>query len=111
MVFSVMVFSGFTLAQLKNPGHIDFASRNALLSETDLLVDGRYRREEHVTNRRWIGSANQEVHFLTDRYLHLQENWPSDGNTIEIRYKNGELTINGFPCPEITLKSLDLAKR
>ena len=38
-----------------------------LLAETDVLVDGPYRRELPETRRRWIGSANQRVHFLSDR--------------------------------------------
>lgn len=103
---SIMVFSGFTLAQLSNSKAPEFENRKALLAQTDLLVDGLYLREQHVSDRRWIGSANQEIHFLTDRYLHLKDNWPAESNTIEIRYKNGEITINGFPHPEITRENL-----
>lgn len=99
---SVMVFSGFTRAQLEDPGHLDHAGRLALLGQTDLLVDGPYLRELHTESRRWIGSTNQEVHFLTDRYTHLREEWDPSRNTIEIRLKDGAITINGFPHPDIT---------
>src|SRR5438270_8174030 len=62
---SVMVFTGYTLAearQLPDPAVAD------LLALTDLLVDGPYQRELPEPRRRWIGSANREIHFLTDRY-------------------------------------------
>lgn len=108
---SVMVFTGFTLNQLKDDSHPDFPERVAFLGEIDLLVDGPYLREQHITDRRWIGSANQQVHFLTNRYAELQEDWPSEPNTIEIRLKNGELTINGFPHESVTRESLNLLKR
>ncbi|MDF1753440.1 MAG: 4Fe-4S single cluster domain-containing protein [Verrucomicrobiales bacterium] len=108
---SVMVFSGYTLEQLEDQGDPDYPQRFALLQQTDLLVDGQYERENAITDRRWIGSSNQKVHFLSDRYLDLKERWPSAANTIEIRYKNGELTINGFPHPEITRKNLQSLKK
>jgi len=38
-----------------------------LLEHTDILVDGPYDRERPDTQRRWIGSTNQRIHFLTDR--------------------------------------------
>lgn len=108
---SVMVFSGFTLDQLRDESDPDFPEREAFLAEIDLLVDGPYRREQAITDRRWIGSANQEVHFLTDRYAELKNDWPGGSNTIEIRLRNGELTINGFPHESITRESLKLVKR
>src|SRR5262249_61154693 len=62
---SIMVFSGYTLEQARAMAdpHVD-----ALLARTDILVDGPYVRELPDTTRRWIGSTNQRIHFLTDRY-------------------------------------------
>jgi len=108
---SVMIFSGFTLAELRDSAHPDFAARARLLAETDLLVDGPYLREQHVTDRRWIGSANQRVHFLTERYRHLEEAWDPAPNTIEIRIRNGELFVNGFPHPDFTRLATRQTKR
>jgi anaerobic ribonucleoside-triphosphate reductase activating protein len=91
---TVMVFSGFTLAEaraLPDPAVAD------LLAHTDILVDGPYRREQPETRRRWIGSANQQIHFLSDRYRADDPRWLLP-NTLEIRLSGGELTVNGFPA-------------
>jgi anaerobic ribonucleoside-triphosphate reductase activating protein len=90
---SVMVYTGFTIEELRaqRDPHVD-----ALLAQTDLLVDGRYERERHSTARRWIGSDNQRLHFLTDRYRADDPQF-SAPNTVEIRMKNGRITINGWP--------------
>ena len=69
-----------------------------LLQHTDLLVDGPYVRERPERLRRWIGSANQRLHFLTDRYRPDDPRFVQP-NTLEIRYRDGELTVNGFPAP------------
>jgi anaerobic ribonucleoside-triphosphate reductase activating protein len=57
---SVMVFSGYTLAEIRQMSDPAVAE---LLALTDILVDGPYLREQPETQRRWIGSANQEIHF------------------------------------------------
>ena len=92
---SVMVFTGFPLEELR--AHPDPAVQN-LLAETDLLVDGSYVRELPETKRRWIGSANQRVHFLSARCDPADPRWTMP-NTLEIRLQDGEVTINGFPAP------------
>jgi anaerobic ribonucleoside-triphosphate reductase activating protein len=90
---SVMVFTGFTMEELreKRDRHVD-----ALLALTDLLVDGRYEQDKRTNDRRWIGSENQVMHFLTDRYQPADPRF-SMSNTLEIRMSAGVLTINGFP--------------
>jgi anaerobic ribonucleoside-triphosphate reductase activating protein len=89
---SVMVFTGFLLEELRARHEPDL---DTLLDHTDILVDGPYDRTQPDTRRRWIGSTNQRVHFLTSRY-HWDERWDKP-NTLEIRLLNGELTVNGFP--------------
>lgn len=91
---SVMIFSGYTLSELQamNDPHVA-----ALLAHTDILVDGPYHREQPETRRRWIGSANQQIHFLSDRYRADDPRWLIP-NTLEIRLIGGELTVNGFPA-------------
>ncbi len=89
---SVMIFSGYTLAELREQG--PDAAR--LLAATDLLVDGRYDASRRTTTRRYIGSDNQVLHFLTSRYT------PEDprlhaANTLGLRLRGGEITLNGWP--------------
>jgi anaerobic ribonucleoside-triphosphate reductase activating protein len=95
---SIMVFSGYTLAELQAR-----PDAGELLGLTDLLVDGRYDRTRPEpappAGRRWIGSANQTMHYLTDVYS------PDDPqmrapNTIEIRMTGGVLSINGWPSAD-----------
>ncbi len=91
---SVMVFSGFTLEEIharSDPAALD------LLAETDILVDGPYLRDRPETRRRWIGSANQRIHFLTGRYRAEDPCWRRP-NTLEVRLVGGDVTVNGFPA-------------
>jgi anaerobic ribonucleoside-triphosphate reductase activating protein len=92
---SVMVYSGYTLAEahaLSDPAVAD------VLAQCDILVDGPYLRELPEPHRRWVGSANQVVHFLTKRYRPNDAMWVKP-NTLEIRLRGGELSVNGFPAP------------
>ena len=96
---SVMVFSGYTLAQLRqqqDPGV------QSLLAATDILVDGPYDHTQPETHRRWIGSSNQQVHYLTDRCDPADPRWLQP-NTLELRLIDGELTVNGFPAAQAKL--------
>lgn len=91
---NVMVFTGYLLEdarQLSDPAVAE------LLAETDILVDGPYVRELPETSRRWIGSANQRIHFLSARCDPNDPRWHQK-NTLEIRLRAGELTVNGFPA-------------
>lgn len=91
---TVMVFSGYTLAELRARSDPAVA---ALLAATDILVDGSYDRDRPDTLRRWVGSTNQVVHFLTHRYRADDPRWRAP-NTLEIRLAGGELSVNGFPA-------------
>lgn len=91
---SVMVFSGFTLDEIRRREDV---AVHDLLAHTDILVDGPYIRELPETRRRWIGSSNQQIHFLSDRYSADEPCWLLP-NTLEIRLRGNELTINGFPA-------------
>ena len=89
---SVMLYSGYTLEQLRQrPG----AER--LLGAVDLLVDGRYEQSLPETKRRWLGSTNQVLHFLTSRYASDDPRFGTS-NTVELRLTREGLTINGWPA-------------
>lgn len=90
---SVMVFSGYTIEELQARSEPEVAE---LIAHTDILVDGPYLREQPDTERRWIGSRNQRIHFLTPRYS-LDEQWQQK-NTLEIRVDKDGISVNGFPA-------------
>jgi anaerobic ribonucleoside-triphosphate reductase activating protein len=95
---TVMVFSGYRLAELR--ARADAAD---LLALTDVLVDGRYDRARPEPappiGRRWIGSTNQERHHLTAAYAADDPRWHA-ANTIEIRLSKTALRINGWPSAD-----------
>lgn len=105
---TVMVYSGYTLAELQEqartrPGITD------LLAQVDLLVDGRYERDlpepPPPLGRRWLGSTNQVMHYLTDAYA------PDDpqmhgANTVELHWRDGKLLVNGWPAGADALAKL-----
>lgn len=92
---SVMAFTGYRRAHLSSdeapPGAAD------LLAATDLLVDGPYVADSPDLARPWVGSANQEFHFLTERYRHLQDELSVLPDRVEIRVApTGEVQLNGW---------------
>ena len=99
---TVMIFSGYKLDELHAR---DGAAE--LLAATDLLVDGRsdHARPEPAPpiGRRWIGSANQTMHFLTAAYA-VDDPRLRAANTIEIRLSRGALSINGWPSADRLLR-------
>ncbi len=91
---SVMVFTGYTLAELRALGRADV---DRLLATVDLLVDGRFEKDQPETSRRWIGSRNQVMHFLTGRYAPEAPCFTAP-NTAEVHFVGGRLVINGWPA-------------
>jgi len=89
---SVMIYSGYTREALAAR-----ADAAALLAACDVLVDGPFVRERPERRRRWVGSENQRVWFLTDRYREDDARFTSP-NTVEIRLRDGELVVNGWPA-------------
>lgn len=90
---SIMVFSGYTLAELKARASPEV---DRLLSTVDLLVDGRYEKDQPEARRRWIGSRNQVMHFLTPRYSPEDPQFTAP-NTAEVHLVEGKLIVNGWP--------------
>jgi anaerobic ribonucleoside-triphosphate reductase activating protein len=92
---SVMVFTGYTIEELRGRAEPEVAE---LIRLTDILVDGPYDRDKPDSERRWIGSTNQRIHFLTSRY-EFDDQWRKK-NTLEIRVSGSEITVNGFPAKD-----------
>jgi len=96
---SVMVFSGFTLAELRS-GAVPFAGD--LLEAADLLMDGRYERGM-PTVRPWRGSDNQRLLPLSGRYAAQVEAWNRPvGQGFELRLTaDGAVEVLGIPPEDL----------
>jgi anaerobic ribonucleoside-triphosphate reductase activating protein len=101
---TVMVYSGYTLAEIRAR-----PDSSELLAACDLLVDGRYDRERPEPppplGRRWIGSTNQGVHYLTAAYS-AEDPQMHTANTVEVHWRDGQLLINGWPAGAAALAQI-----
>lgn len=93
---SIMAYTGFTLQELRasgDPGH------DALLKSLDVLVDGPYVAER-ATAKRWRGSDNQTVHFLSPRYARLASQVDDETVALDIQMgTDGSVLWMGIPPP------------
>jgi anaerobic ribonucleoside-triphosphate reductase activating protein len=94
---SVMTFTGFYLKDLVVSNDAGVAK---LLAETDLLVDGPFIQDLLDQSRPWLGSSNQNFHFLSDRYSAKDV---KSEDFLEITVKaDGSVALNGWaPSNEI----------
>lgn len=93
---SVMAYTGFTLQELRESGD---SERKALLTSVDILVDGPYVAER-ATAKRWRGSDNQVVHFLTPRYARLASKADDETFALDIQMgTDGSVLWMGIPPP------------
>ena len=67
-----------------------------LLSYIDILVDGLYDRNLPDTERDWVGSRNQRVVFLTDRYSKGVEVQKHE-RMVEFQITDSTISMNGWP--------------
>lgn len=92
---TVMVFSGYTIKELEQH---QFEGWKDFFDEIDLLVDGPYIQSRPETKRKWIGSINQKLHFLSNAYQPGIENTTEEEQQkIEITIDKGTAVINGWP--------------
>lgn len=93
---SIMCYTGRTLAQLRSGSKATDHER--VLVNVDILVDGLYV-EALNDGSAWRGSANQQVHFLSPRYKHLEESiLRSRDRQLEVAIDGGaSLHFTGIP--------------
>jgi anaerobic ribonucleoside-triphosphate reductase activating protein len=92
--FSSMVYTGYTLADIRDQGD---ESMQKLISCTDILVDGPYRKELDFSQK-WRGSENQTIHFLTDKYRGW--NWVINSRNRDVEVyiaEKGNFLVLGIP--------------
>jgi anaerobic ribonucleoside-triphosphate reductase activating protein len=61
---SVVLFTGFVLEELRDTHH-----GPDIMAHVDVLITGRFIQEQRLSSG-MRGSANQEIHLITDRYRH-----------------------------------------
>jgi anaerobic ribonucleoside-triphosphate reductase activating protein len=94
---SAIAFTGFTLERLRAKGDAE-PGVALLLDQLDVLIDGLYV-EEANDERGLRGSSNQRVHFLTDRYVNLKDDFETGSRQVEWHLLTGELLMVGVPSP------------
>lgn len=88
-----MVFTGYELSEIDN------SEKSKIKSVADILIVGRYDENKRTLYKQWIGSTNQHVLFMTDRY---DSSIIEDQNYVEIDIdENGTVVMLGFPTDEV----------
>ena len=86
---SVFIFTGYSQEQLKSP------AQQRLWSLADIIVAGPYVQAQRSFEHAWVGSVNQQVHFVSSRYS------PADQlNAVRAEAHletDGTITWTGFP--------------
>lgn len=91
----IMVYTGYTLQELQQQNNVNI---NYILSNIDLLIDGEYI-EELNNNKIYRGSDNQQIWFLSDKYLPFKEKMENTCNrSLEFVFRNGEVFTIGLPA-------------
>lgn len=86
---SIILFTGYQLKQV-----VDEVQKQ-VMGLCDVVIDGPYIKDETDFSRPLIGSKNQQVHLISERYT-LSE-LLSSRNKVEIRVSNeGGVKINGM---------------
>lgn len=86
---SLVLFTGYELPEIEQMGSAD------ILEYVDILITGRYLAHLRTLEHQWIGSTNQEIHFLSERY---DERVIHHTNYMEVEIsEEGALSLMGFP--------------
>lgn len=93
---SVMLFTGYEKGEIIQKGY------NDIYQYCDIIVSGRYEQKKRTLNHQWIGSTNQDIDFISDRYRNFGID---DRNYIEITIEeNGSQHFLGFVNKKIARK-------
>ena len=96
---STMLFTGYEMTEIAEK------QMTLIHDNLDILITGRYDKTKRTMNHQWIGSTNQEIHYLTERYNNFTI---VNSNYIEISIDDfGKIETFGFPN-ESFLKSLQI---
>jgi anaerobic ribonucleoside-triphosphate reductase activating protein len=90
----VMLFTGHPWGDL-----IRRPLAGEIIALCDLVKAGPFVEALAPDSRAWIGSTNQTIHFLSDRYRCLANRWPVHRPQVEFHLRDGEILMNGTPWP------------
>ncbi|MBF0406379.1 MAG: radical SAM protein [Candidatus Riflebacteria bacterium] len=88
----IILFTGYTWQQIQAN-----SEKMQAVGLCDLIIAGPYIAAHASESRRWIGSDNQTLHFITEYYADLQREWPLNKREIEIILRDGLILLNGTP--------------
>lgn len=87
---TTILYTGYELDELATMGLLDHINR-----VTDLVIYGRYQRENRQINLQWSGSSNQGYHYPPASRIEAR---PSATTEIEIIISdNGAVRLLGYP--------------
>ncbi len=96
---STMLFTGYEIFEIEEK------QMTLILENLDILITGRYDKTKRTLNHQWIGSTNQEIHYLTVRYNNFKN---INSNYVEFSIDDfGKIEIFGFPHENL-FKSLQI---
>ena len=90
---NIMAYTGYCLAELRCD-----QERSRILPFIDILIDGPYvESEDH--GELWRGSANQQVHFLSEGGAAFKELFDGRfGRKLEFEFRHGlQFSFTGVP--------------
>ena len=90
---SVILFTGY---QYEDIVMMDDVNIKTLIEHTDILVDGEFVKELYDEERDWVGSTNQKVIFMSERYKKGFE-YEHGIHRTEIIVCSDTIKINGWP--------------
>ena len=90
----VIIYSGFKRNQLEQKPEYQ-----ALLMVTDILIDGPYIEELDI-GQPYIGSSNQKIHQLSERYINDASYYSQKGRRAEIKIFSDQVVLVGVPSKE-----------
>ena len=87
---SIIVYSGYTIEQIKNN-----VKKKSVLRYIDVLIDGKYVDNKAET-KYYKGSSNQKLHFISD--ILSSKDFKSSNPVEVIITKENEIIMSGFPA-------------
>lgn len=102
----VIAYSGFTLDELRQDNEMSL-----LLTEIDILIDGRYIKELD-DNRAYVGSSNQIIHYLSSRYTNIgKEYYGASKRRAEIKLTGTRAILIGVPSHNVLKTWQDIKEK